>query len=322
MKGRIITYTKQMIPIEPFKQLYGIAVVELENGEKIVCRVDRKYFPVLKTGLPGNVEKTWSVFGEYYLFKPEEKPLIKKVALITGGARGIGAAIALEFAEHGYNVAIADITFEKEAEETLSKLKSKGVEAVFVEMNVTDPSSVEKGIKEVVSKLGRIDVLVNNAGITRDQYLQKITTEMWDMVLNVNLKGAYLCSKAVVPNMIENGGGVIVNITSIVGIVGNIGQANYAASKAGMIGLTYTLAKELAPYGIRVVAVAPGFTKTRMALAVPPNILRDYIRRIPIPRLVEPEEVAKLVYHLVENEALNGIVVPIDLGTIISTPKA
>jgi len=322
MKGRILTYTKQMIPIEPFKQIYGIAVVELENGEKIVCRVDKKYFSVLRTGLTGTVEKTWSVFGEYYSFEPEEKPVIKKVALITGGARGIGAAIALELAEHGYDVAIADISFDKEAEETLNQLKSKGVDAIFVEMNVTEPNSVEKGVKEVVNKLGRIDVLVNNAGITRDQYLQRITPELWDLVLNVNLKGAYLCSRAVVPIMIDNGGGVIVNITSIVGIVGNIGQANYAASKAGMIGLTYTLAKELAPYGIRVVAVAPGFTRTRMALAVPPNILRDYIRRIPIPRLVEPAEVAKLVYHLIENEALNGIVVPIDLGTVISTPKA
>lgn len=311
-----------MIPIEPFKQIYAIAVVELENGEKTICRINRKYFPVLKTNLVGKVEKVWDVFGEHYVFEPDEKPSDKKVALITGGARGIGAAIAIELASHGFNVAIADLSLDKEADETLQQIKNKGVDATFVEMNVTDPNSVEKGVKEVINKFRRIDVLINNAGITRDQYLQRITPEMWDLVLNVNLKGAYLCSKAVTPYMIDNGGGVIVNITSIVGIVGNIGQANYAASKSGMIGLTYSLAKELAPYGIRVLAVAPGFTKTRMALAVPINILRDYIRRIPIPRLIEPAEIAKLVYHLIENEALNGIVVPIDLGTIISAPRA
>jgi len=322
MEGRIVSYTKQLVPIEPFKQVYGIAVVELENGEKTVCRVDRKYFRVLKPGLMGRVEKRWSVFGEYYSFEPYESPERRKVALITGGARGIGAAIALELASAGYDIAVADIARDQEAEETLQKIKSRGAEAIFVQMDVTDPSSVEMGVKEVVEKFGKLDVLVNNAGVTRDQYLQRLTPDMWDFVINVNLKGAYLCSRAAVPFMIESGGGVIVNITSIVGIVGNVGQANYAASKAGMIGLTYTLAKELAPYGIRVVAVAPGFTKTRMALAVPINILRDYIRRIPVPRLVEPEEVAKLVRHLIENEALNGIVVPVDLGTIISTPRA
>jgi NAD(P)-dependent dehydrogenase (short-subunit alcohol dehydrogenase family) len=127
--------------------------------------VDKKYFSVLRTGLTGTIEKTWSVFGEYYLFEPEEKPVIKKVALITGGARGIGAAISLELAEHGYNVAIADISFDKEAEETLNQLKSKGIDAIFVEMNVTEPNSVEKGVKELVSKPSRVARLLTSSGI-------------------------------------------------------------------------------------------------------------------------------------------------------------
>ncbi|MEM4782709.1 MAG: SDR family NAD(P)-dependent oxidoreductase, partial [Sulfolobales archaeon] len=180
----------------------------------------------------------------------------------------------------------------------------------------------EKGVSEVLSKLGRVDVLVNNAGITRDSYLQRMSAEDWEAVIRVNLTGAFHCSKVVSQYMIRTGGGVIVNVSSIVGLVGNVGQANYAASKSGLIGLTYTLAKELAPYGIRVVAIAPGFVKTRMALAVPKSILRDYLKRSPIPRLIEPEEVARLVRHIVENEALNGVVIPIDLGLTISSPRA
>lgn len=323
MVWRLITYTELYTPVLPYKSTYAIGIVENDEGVKKIVRIDRKFFGKLKVGVAGEVTESWSVFGNIPVFTPSDvETPERKVALITGGARGIGAAISLELAKSGYLIAVADISRDVEAENTVKAISDAGSKAIFVEMDVSKYESVEEGIKKVVSEFGRIDVLVNNAGITKDSYLQRISPEMWDAVIRVNLTGAYNCSRVVTPYMIKNGGGVIINVSSIVGLVGNIGQANYAASKSGLIGLTYTLAKELAPYGIRVVAIAPGFVKTRMALAVPTPILRDYLRRIPIPRLIEPEEIAKLVKHIVENEALNGVVIPIDLGTTISSPKA
>jgi len=319
---RLITYTEQYTPITPYKSTYAIGIVEDERGNRLVVRIDSKYFGRLRTGMVGRVCEEWSIFGNFKKFVPEgvEEPV--KVALVTGSARGIGAAIALELAKAGYTVVVSDLAYDESAERTLQEIKAAGGNAIFVAMDVSSRESVEKAVKEVVEKLGRIDVLVNNAGIARDAYLQRMSAEDWDAVIKVNLTGAFNCAKAVVPYMIRQGGGVIVNISSIVGIVGNVGQTNYAASKAGLIGLTYSLAKELAPYGIRVVAIAPGFVRTRTALAVPKSMLRDYLRRIPIARLIEPTEVAKLVRHVVENEAINGVVIPIDLGLTISSPKA
>ncbi len=322
MTWKLVSYTELYSPVEPYKTTYAIGIVENELGEKRIVRIDRKYFGKLRVGLKGRLVTRWTVFGNIEFFEPEIELRERKVVFVTGGTRGIGAAIAQEFARHGYNVAIGDIVYDEEAEKTINKLKEMNVDVVFVKVDVADYNSVVKAVKEIVERLGRIDVLVNNAGITRDSYFLKMREEQWDKVLNVNLKGAFNCSKAVTPYMIRQGGGVIINISSIVGLLGNIGQANYAASKAGLIGLTYSLAKELAPYGIRVVALAPGFARTRMALAVPLGILRDYMRRIPIPRLVEPEEIAKLAYHVTENEALNGVVIPIDLGTTIAAPKS
>ncbi len=322
MSWRLVTYTELYTPIEPYKSTYAIGIVESESGERKVVRIDRKYFGKLRTGVKGRVVSRWTVFGEVEFFEPEIELREQKVVFVTGGTRGIGAAIAREFAKHGYNVAIGDIVYDEEAEKTINQIKEMSVDVLFVKVDVGDYNSVENAVKEIVGKFGRIDVLVNNAGITRDAYFLRMKEEAWDAVLRVNLKGAFNCSKAVVPYMIRQGGGVIINISSIVGLVGNIGQANYAASKAGLIGLTYSLAKELAPYNIRVVALAPGFARTRMALAVPLNILRDYMKRIPIPRLVEPEEIAKLAYHVAENDAINGVVIPIDLGTTIAAPKS
>lgn len=323
MVWKLVTYTELYTPVPPYKSTYAVGLVENEEGVRRVVRIDRKFFGKLKIGMVGEVTESWSIFGNIPSFTPSGVEAIeKKVALVTGGARGIGAAISLELAKSGYLIAVADISRDAEAENTIKAVSDAGSKAMFVEMDVSRYESVEEGVKKVVGEFGRIDVLVNNAGITKDSYLQRISPEMWDAVIKVNLTGAYNCSRAVTTYMIKSGGGVIINVSSIVGLVGNIGQANYAASKSGLIGLTYTLAKELAPYGIRVVAIAPGFVKTRMALAVPTPILRDYLRRIPIPRLIEPEEVAKLVRHIVENEALNGIVIPIDLGTTISSPKA
>ncbi len=322
MVWRLITYTELYTPVPPYKSTYAIGVVEDESGRRAVVRIDRRYFGRLRTGMEGEVVEEWTVFGTLKKFVPREEVRVTRVALVTGGARGIGSAIALELARAGFSIAVADLAYDQDAEKTLEAVKSLGVEATFVAMDVSSAESVERGVSEVLSKFGRIDVLVNNAGITRDAYLQRMRPEDWDAVVRVNLTGAFHCSKAVSQHMVRAGGGVIVNISSIVGLVGNIGQANYAATKSGLVGFTYTLAKELAPYGIRVVAIAPGFVKTRMALAVPRSILRDYLKRSPVSRLVEPEEVARLVRHVVENEAINGIVIPIDLGLGISSPKA
>jgi len=319
---RVRVFSELYTAVEPFKSTYIVAVVENEKGERRIARVPAKYFGRLKEGMEGELREEWTIFGTVPVFIPGSEERVGKVVLITGGSRGIGAAIAVEFAKHGYDVVIADIVQDAETERTLEAVRSHGVNAWFVLMDVSKSESVFKAVDEVVRLAGRIDVLVNNAGITRDTYLERMREEDWDSVLAVNLKGAFLCSKAVLPVMKSIGGGVIVNIASVVGILGNIAQANYAASKAGMIGITKALAKELAPYGIRVVAIAPGFVRTRMALAVPTGLLREYLRRIPIPRLIEPEEVAKLVYHVVENEALNGVVIPIDLGTTIAAPFA
>jgi 3-oxoacyl-[acyl-carrier protein] reductase len=321
MVWKLITYTELYTPVPPYKSTYAVGVAEDEKGNRIVVRIDRKYFGRLRIGILGEVSEEWTVFGTVRKFTPVGLEEPRKVALVTGGARGIGAAIAVELARAGYSVAIADLSYDQEAEKVLTNLRSAWSNAVFVAMDVSSRESVEKGVREVVDKLGRLDVLVNNAGIMRDSYVQRMSPEDWEAVMKVNLTGAFYCSKASIPYMIRSGGGVIVNISSIVGLLGNVGQANYAASKAGLIGLTHTLAKELAPYGIRVVAVAPGFVRTRTALAIPKSILRDYVRRSPIARLVEPEEVAKLVRHIVENEALNGIVIPIDLGLGIGSPR-
>ncbi|MEM0336217.1 MAG: 3-oxoacyl-ACP reductase FabG [Thermofilum sp.] len=322
MVWKVRVFSELYTAVEPYKSTYIVAVVENENGERRRVGVSSRYFGRLKPGVEGEIREEWTVFGTVPVFIPRLDEKLRRVVLVTGGSRGIGAAIALEFAKHGFDVVVADVVQDAETEKTLEALRSFNVNAYFVYMDVSKSESVHKGVEEAVKQAGRIDVLVNNAGVTRDAYLERMREEDWDTVLNINLKGAFLCSKAVLPVMKRIGGGVIVNISSIVGILGNIGQVNYAASKAGMIGLTKTLAKELAPYGIRVVAIAPGFAKTRMALAVPQGILQEYMRRIPIPRLVEPEEIAKLVYHVVENEAINGIVIPIDLGTTISSPIA
>ncbi|MCS7098945.1 MAG: 3-oxoacyl-ACP reductase FabG [Sulfolobales archaeon] len=322
MVWKLVTYTELYTPVPPYKTMFAIGVVEDEKGSRAIVRIDRKYFGRLRTGMVGDVVDEWTVFGTVKKFIPKEEVKIPRVAIITGGSGGIGSAIAIELARAGYSIALSDVVYSKDTERTLEAVRALGVDSAFVTIDVSSRESVEKGIGEVIGKFGRVDVLVNNAGITRDAYIQRMTPEDWDAVIKVNLAGAFYCSRAVVPHMIRSGGGVIVNISSIVGLVGNVGQTNYAASKSGLVGITYTLAKELAPYGIRVVAIAPGFVKTRMALAVPKSILRDYLKRSPIPRLIEPEEVAKLVRHVVENEALNGVVIPIDLGLAISSPKA
>ncbi len=225
-----------------------------------------------------------------------------KVAIVTGASRGIGRAIALKMASEGAKVA----TIARNAEllkEVVNEIKSSGGEAVAIPMDVTDFNAVNDAVSEVIGHWGRVDFLINNAGITRDTLLMRMKEADWDAVISVNLKGAFNFSKAVVRQMMKQRSGVIVNISSVVGIIGNAGQTNYAASKAGLIAFTKSLAKELGPRNVRVVAVAPGFIETDMTSNLPEAIKKAYFDNIPLRRFGKPEDVAELVAFLCSDKA-------------------
>jgi NAD(P)-dependent dehydrogenase (short-subunit alcohol dehydrogenase family) len=281
----------------------------------------------------------------------ERANLEGKVALVTGGSRGIGRAIALRLAEDGADVAInyqaskeqaekvsklvdynrmlqdasnlynmvGEMTQAEDAKEVTDAIDSMGKHSCIVQANVNDFEQVNKMRDEVVKELGKIDILVNNAGITRDKSFVKMTPQMWSDVISVNLDGVFYCTKAVIEGMIERKYGRIVNISSVIGRMGNYGQANYSASKAGLIGLTKTLAKEFASKGITVNAVAPGYVGTEMVKSVPKEILDKIIAQIPLGRLGEPSEVAGAVAYLVSEDGkyITGQVIDINGGYYI-----
>jgi 3-oxoacyl-[acyl-carrier protein] reductase len=220
-----------------------------------------------------------------------------KVALITGGAQGIGRAIALLLAREGAKVVISDINLEK-ARETCREIEALGREALAVGGNVADASEAEAMVQQTIEKFGRMDILVNNAGITRDQVLLRMKEEDWDLVLSVNLKGAFHCTKAALRPFLRQKGGKVVNISSVTGEMGNAGQANYAASKAGVLGFTKSIAREYARRNIQVNAVAPGFIDTAMSQAIPQKDREFLIKQIPMERLGSPEDVAAAVLFL------------------------
>lgn len=241
-----------------------------------------------------------------------------KVAVITGAAKGIGAKTAEIFAREGAKVVVAD--FDQEAGEKLTaELRQNGAEAIFVQVDVADVESSKQLIAKAVEAFGKIDILVNNAGITRDGWLVKMTEEAWDRVIDVNLKGVFNCGKAAAKVMMEQGQGVIINTASVVGLYGNMGQSNYAASKFGVIGLTKTWAKELAPRGVRVNAVAPGYTMTAMMDTVPEKLLTALKEKTPLKRLGEPEDVAYAFLYLASDEAayVNGEILSVDGGLVL-----
>lgn len=239
----------------------------------------------------------------------------KKVALVTGGSRGIGKACALELAKTGYDVVINYVGNEEAANATVSELKALGADAYAARFDVTDKEAVEAGVAQVMEKFGKIDVLVNNAGITRDGLFIRMSPENWEAVINTNLNSAFYVSSPVVKIMMKQRSGAIINIASISGVFGNAGQANYSAAKAGLIGMTKALAKELASRGIRVNAVAPGFIKTDMTKDLKLDGIEEHI---PLKRLGEVEDIAKAVKFLAEDASyITGQVLQVDGGLVI-----
>jgi 3-oxoacyl-[acyl-carrier protein] reductase len=237
-----------------------------------------------------------------------------KIAVVTGGAQGIGKAISLKLKKTGCKVNIIDVD-ENSAKQTAGELGGD-----YYIVDVRDSCAVEQAIDRIIEKDSKIDILINNAGITRDALLMRMNEQDWDLVLDINLKGTFNFSRHIVrKSMIKNRSGNIVNIASIVGLIGNPGQANYSASKAGVIALTKTMAKELASRGIRVNAVAPGFIKTRMTEKLPEKVKDEFLKNIPMARLGTPEEVAEAVSFLVSEDSgyITGQVITIDGGMVM-----
>lgn len=249
-----------------------------------------------------------------------------KVALITGGAAGIGKATAEVFAREGAKVIICDVS------EELGKdvVKNLGPDAQFNKVDVTNRAEVQQWVEDIVSKYGRVDILINNAGITRDaqfvkvkdgELVKQMSEKDFDLVVSVNLKGVFNCGQAVAPFMIKQGGGVIINASSVVGLYGNFGQTNYVTTKAGVIGMTKVWSRELGKYGIRVNAVAPGFIMTEMVAKMPEEVLAGMRAKTPLGRLGEPEDIANAYLWLSSDEAsyVSGTVISVDGGIVLGT---
>ncbi len=226
------------------------------------------------------------------------KLLEGKTAIITGASRGIGRAIALYFAQNGANVACTDLAYDENAQKLEKDLAALGVKAKAYAADASDYAASEKVVDQVVADFGTVDILVNNAGITRDQLLMRMTEDQWDLVIKVNLKSVFTMTKAVQKVMLKQKSGSIINMSSVVGVGGNAGQANYSASKAGMIGFTKSIAKELGSRNIRCNAIAPGFIVTEMTGQLPEEVVKGWYEKIPLKRGGQPEEVAKVALFL------------------------
>lgn len=241
------------------------------------------------------------------------KLLEGKTALITGGSRGIGKAIALGYAAQGCNIAFTDLVIDENAQAVVTELESFGVKAKGYASDASSFTSSQEAVDAIIIDFGTIDILVNNAGITKDSLLMRMTEQQWDAVITVNLKSAFNLTKAVQPIMLKNRKGSIINVSSVVGIGGNAGQSNYSASKAGMIGFTKSIAKELGSRNIRSNAIAPGFIMTEMTAKLPENVIEDWKKRIPLNRAGKPEDVANVCIFLGSelSDYVTGQVIPI-----------
>lgn len=241
------------------------------------------------------------------------KLLEGKTALVTGAARGIGKAIALKFAAEGANVAFTDLVIDENGQATEKEIEALGVKAKGYASNAANFEDAHKTVDEVNREFGRIDILVNNAGITRDGLMMRMNEQQWDLVINVNLKSAFNLIHAITPVMMRQKGGSIINMASVVGISGNAGQANYSASKAGMIGLAKSVAKELGSRGIRANAIAPGFIITDMTAALSEEVRQEWAKQIPLRRGGTPEDVANVAVFLASDLSayVTGQVIPV-----------
>lgn len=240
------------------------------------------------------------------------KRLKDKVVIITGGARGIGLAAVNKFLQEGADVTIWDIS-EEDGKKALKSLEGKG-NVYFSKVDTTSPESVQQALADQLERTKKINVLINNAGITRDATVKKMTLAEWQQVIDVNLTGVFNCTQAIVPTMIEQASGCIINTSSVVGLYGNFGQANYSATKSGLIGLTKTLAKELGRYNITVNAVAPGFIATDMIKTIPDKVIDMMVSKTPLARLGKPEDIANAYAFLASDEAnfISGTVLSVD----------
>jgi 3-oxoacyl-[acyl-carrier protein] reductase len=241
------------------------------------------------------------------------------VALVTGASRGIGREIALELARQGADVAVNYSGNEAKANEVVDLIKELGREAIAIQCDVSNSEAVTSMVKETIERFGRLDILVNNAGITRDNLLMRMKEEEWDDVININLKGVFLVTKAVTRQMMKQRSGRIINVASIVGVSGNPGQANYVAAKAGVIGLTKTTAKELSSRNITVNAIAPGFISTDMTDKLTEEVKADMLRVIPLSRFGEPKDIAKVAAFLASEDSayMTGQTLHIDGGMVM-----
>ena len=243
----------------------------------------------------------------------------KQVALITGGSRGIGKAIANKFAKEGYNLVINYVSDNTDLQALTNEFKENGAEVLFVKADVTDFNACEEMAKSAIEKFGQIDVVINNAGITKDNLLMRMKEEDFDRVIDINLKGTFNVTKTVTPYMMKKRSGKIVNISSVVGVSGNAGQCNYAASKAGIIGFTKSIAKELASRNILANAVAPGFIATDMTAVLSDTVKENINAQIPLKRMGTADEIANAVYFLAseQNTYITGQVLNVDGGMIM-----
>ena len=243
----------------------------------------------------------------------------KNVVFVTGGSRGIGKQVALTYAEHDYNVVINYVSDKTDVVALKKEFDEKGVESLFLKADVSNQQEIDEVVKQAIDKFGRIDVLVNNAGITKDNLLMRMKEEEFDRVMEINLKGTFLVTKAVTKYMMKQRSGSIINLSSVVGVSGNAGQCNYSASKAGIIGFTKSVAKELASRNIRANAVAPGFIETDMTNVLSDSIKESIYNQIPLKRMGTAKEVAELIYFLGSEKSsyITGQVINVDGGMVM-----
>lgn len=321
MTWTVISYSELAMPLLPYTTGYVVVLVENGQSERNIAHVDKKYLSKLSIGMKGTLREVEEFHGKINLFVPEvmseeTEEAVTKVALVTGSSRGIGRAIALELAASGMDLIINNSSSRDEGMAVQKEIETLGRQALYIQADVSDAMQVQTMLEKTLQHFGRIDVLVNNAGIILDKKLENMDLDQWNKVIAVNLTGTFNCTKAVIGAMQKQGGGKIVNISSVVGEIGNVGQSSYAASKGGILSFTKTVAKEYAGDRILVNAITPGFIKTKMLEAVPKGVLGKILSQVPMGRLGKPEEVAKLVRFLASDDAnyITGQVIDINGG--------